>query len=272
VPTVVIQPKKGLVSIGLGELWAYRELLYFLAWRDVKIRYKQTALGMGWAIIQPVGSMVVFTIFFGGLGDIPSDGKPYALYTFVALLPWQLFSHALGHSSQSMVSQSQLVTKIYCPRLIIPVSSVLGGLVDFAVAFTILIGLMVYYGELPSWQIVFLPAFIFMAITTAIGIGLWFAAFNVHYRDVRYTMPFLTQFLMFMSPIVYPSSMIPEQWQLIYSLNPIAGVVDGFRWALLGTVSAPGPELAISAMMTFAVLLGGVMCFRHLDHTFADVV
>ncbi len=271
-PTVIIQPQTGLGKVALREIWTYRELIYFLAWRDVKIRYKQTVLGFAWAIIQPISTMVVFSIFFGGLGKIPSDGQPYPLYTFIALLPWQLFSHALGSSSQSLVSQVQLVTKIYCPRLIIPISSVLGGMVDFFVAFTVLICLMAYYGEIPSWRIVFLPGFMVMALATAVGIGLWLAAMNVHYRDVRYTLPFLTQLLLFVSPIAYPSSMVPEKWQWLYGLNPIAGVVDGFRWALLGTVQAPGPSIIISICATLTVLITGLIYFRRLERTFADVV
>ncbi|MFQ6030357.1 MAG: ABC transporter permease [Dehalococcoidia bacterium] len=271
-PVTIIRPPRGFSSLGLNDLWIYRELLYFLAWRDVKVRYKQTVLGLAWAIIQPVGTMVVFSIFFGKLANIPSDGLPYPLFTFVALLPWQLFSYSLSTASQSTVGQSALITKIYCPRLIIPVSSILGGLVDFVVAFGVLVIMMFAYSEIPAWRIVFLPGFIIMALATALGVGLWLAALNVHYRDVRYTLPFLTQFWLFISPVAYPASMVPGKWQWIYGVNPMAGVVEGFRWAILGNAPAPGIMLFISIAVTVVILISGVYYFRRMDRTFADVV
>ncbi|MEK7276056.1 MAG: ABC transporter permease [Chloroflexota bacterium] len=215
-PVLVIQPSRGWVSLRLRELWEYRELLYFLVWRDVKVRYKQTVLGAAWAIIQPFFTMVVFSIFFGRLAKIPSDGLPYPIFAYTALLPWQLFAHALSESANSLVGNQGLITKVYFPRLVIPISSVLAGLVDFAVAFVILLGMLLYYGITPTAAIVTLPLFLLLAIATALGVGLWLSALNVQYRDVRYTIPFLTQFWLFAAPIAYPSSLIPEQWRALY--------------------------------------------------------
>jgi lipopolysaccharide transport system permease protein len=231
-PTFYIEPPKGWASIGLRELWDYRELLYFLTWRDVKVRYKQTALGAAWAIIQPLFMMLVFSLFFGRLAKIPSDGIPYPIFTFCALLPWQLFAHALTESSNSLVANERLITKVYFPRLVVPIAAVLGGLVDFAVAFGILLVMMLYYGIVPTWAIVTLPGFILLAVMTALGVGLWLSALNVKYRDVRYTINFLIQFWLFATPVAYPSSLVPEKWRALYGLNPMAGVVEGFRWAL----------------------------------------
>jgi lipopolysaccharide transport system permease protein len=271
VTSVVIEPRRGIASLKLKDLWAYRELLYFLAWRDVKVRYKQTVLGAAWAIIQPVFTMVVFSVFFGKLGKIPSDGLPYPLFSFVALLPWQLFAHALSYSSQSVVAESRLVTKVYFPRLIIPISTVLAGLVDFAVAFAVLLLLMFYYGLAPTPRVVFLPAFVLMALVSALAVGLWFSALNVKYRDVRYAVPFLTQSWLFVSPVAYPSSMVPERWQWLYGLNPMAGVIEGFRWTLLGS-SPPISTLYISAVLTGLLFVGGLYYFRSTEKFFADLV
>jgi lipopolysaccharide transport system permease protein len=270
-PTFYIDPPSGWTSIGFRELWDYRELLYFLTLRDVKVRYKQTALGAAWAIIQPVFMMAVFSLFFGRLAKVPSDGIPYPVFTFCALLPWQLFAHALTESSNSLVANERLITKVYFPRLVIPMAAVLGGLVDFAVAFVILLGMMLYYGIVPSWAMLTLPAFILLAIMTALGVGLWLSALNVQYRDVRYTINFLIQFWMFATPVAYPSSIVPERWRVLYGLNPMAGVVDGFRWALLGK-QPPGAMLAVSVAVVIAILIGGLYYFRRMEQQFADVV
>jgi len=260
------------VPLRLKELWEYRELLYFLVWRDIKVRYKQTVLGAAWAIIQPFFTMVVFSIFFGRLAGIPSDGLPYPIFAYCALLPWQLFSHALTESGNSLVGNQNLITKVYFPRLVIPLSAVLAGLVDFAVAFLVLVGMMAYYGIAPTIPAVTLPLFILLAIATALAVGLWLSALNVQYRDVRYTIPFLTQFWLFSTPIAYPSSLVPEGWRVLYGLNPMAGVVEGFRWALLGTRNAPGPMLAVSVAVVVALLVGGLYYFRRMEKGFADVV
>lgn len=271
-PTFYIEPPKGWASIGLRELWDYRELLYFLTWRDVKVRYKQTALGAAWAIIQPLFMMLVFSLFFGRLAKIPSDGIPYPIFTFCALLPWQLFAHALTESSNSLVGNQNLITKVYFPRLVVPISAVLGGLVDFAVAFAILLVMMFYYGIVPTWAIVTLPGFILLAVMTALGVGLWLSALNVKYRDVRYTITFLVQFWLFATPVAYPSSIVPEKWRALYGLNPMAGVVEGFRWALLGKTEAPGAMLWVSVAVVILILVGGLYYFRRMEQEFADVV
>lgn len=268
---LVIQPRRGFAALKLRDLWEYRELLYFLAWRDVKVRYKQTVLGAAWAIIQPLFTMVVFSIFFGKLGKIPSDGLPYPIFSFVALLPWQLFAHSLTSSSQSVVAGAGLITKVYFPRLIIPISSVLAGLVDFAVAFGILLILMFYYGMVPTLSVVFLPAFIVMALISALSAGLWLSALNVKYRDVRYALPFMTQLWLFVSPVAYPSSMVPGQWQWLYGLNPMAGVIEGFRWALLGS-SPPIGTIYISMSLMAILFVGGLYYFHSTERVFADLV
>lgn len=271
-PTFSIDPPEGWADIGFRELWDYRELLYFLTWRDVKVRYKQTALGAAWAIIQPLFMMLVFSLFFGRLAKIPSDGIPYPIFTFCALLPWQLFAHALTESSNSLVANERLITKVYFPRLVVPIAAVLGGLVDFAVAFAILLLMMLYYGIVPSWAIVTLPGFILLAVMTALGVGLWLSALNVKYRDVRYTINFLIQFWLFATPVAYPSSIVPQKWRALYGLNPMAGVVEGFRWALLGKQEAPGAMLWVSVAVVIAILVGGLYYFRRMEQQFADVV
>ncbi len=268
----VIRPSAGWVPLDLTELWAYRELLYFLTWRDIKVRYKQTALGAAWAILQPVLTMVVFTVVFGKLAKIPSDGLPYPVFSFCALLPWQLFSYALSQASNSLVGSQNLITKVYFPRLIIPLSSVLAGLVDFAIAFVILLALMAGYGVRPGWQVVFLPLFVLFAMVAALAVGLWLSALNVEYRDVRYTIPFLTQFWLYASPVAYSSTLVPARWRVLFGLNPMAGVIDGFRWALTGRTSAPGPMTIVSAVVVLALLAGGLYYFRRMEKTFADVV
>ena len=271
-PKIIIRPSKGWVPLKLKELWEYRELLYFLIWRDIKVRYKQTVLGAAWAIIQPLFTMIVFSIFFGRLAKIPSDGLPYPIFAYCALLPWQLFAHALTESGNSLVASQNLITKVYFPRLVIPISAVLAGLVDFVIAFVVLLGMMFYYGIVPTAATLTLPLFILLAIATALAVGLWLSALNVQYRDVRYTIPFLTQFWLFSTPIAYPSSLVPEQWRPLYGLNPMAGVVEGFRWALLGTANPPGPMLAVSVAVVVALLVGGLYYFRRMEKTFADVV
>lgn len=267
----VIEPRRGFASLRLGDVWTYRELLYFLAWRDVKVRYKQTTLGVAWAVIQPLFTMVIFSVVFGRLAKMPSDGVPYPLFSFVALLPWQLFAHSLTASSQSVVTESRLITKVYFPRVIVPLSSVLGGLVDFAIASLVLLGLMAYYGAAPGVRVVFLPVFVVMAVVSALAVGLWLSALNVKYRDVRYTLPFLTQVWLFASPVSYPSTLIPGRWQWLYGLNPMAGVVEGFRWALLGT-PAPMGTIYVSAVLVVALLVGGLYYFRSTERLFADLV
>jgi lipopolysaccharide transport system permease protein len=223
------------------ELWEYRELLYFLTWRDIKVRYKQTVLGAAWAVIQPLFMMLVFSLFFGKLAGLPSDGIPYPVFAFCGLLPWQLFANSLTQASNSLVGSQNLITKVYFPRLVVPISAVLGGLVDFAIAFVLLLGMMFYYGIVPGWQIVVLPGLVLLVVLASLGVGLWLSALNVQYRDVRYTISFLVQFWLFATPVAYPSSIVPEKWRVLYALNPMVGVVDGFRWALLGsdTLSAP---------------------------------
>ena len=270
--TTFIRPASGWTSLGLKELWEYRELLYFLTWRDIKVRYKQTALGATWAIIQPVFMMLVFSLFFGRLVKVPSDGIPYPVFTFCALLPWQLFAHSLTESSNSIVANERLITKVYFPRLVVPIAAVLGGLVDFAIAFVILLAMLVYYGIVPGPAVFALPGLVLLAILTALALGLWLSALNVQYRDVRYTINFLIQVWLFATPVAYPSSLIPEAWRPLYGLNPMAGVVEGFRWALLGRTPAPGPMLAVSATVVVLLLIGGLYYFRWMEQQFADVV
>jgi lipopolysaccharide transport system permease protein len=269
---IIIRPSMSWVPLNLRDLWEYRELLYFLVWRDIKVRYKQTLLGATWAILQPSLTMVVFSIFFGRLAGVPSDGFPYPVFTYTALLPWQLFAHALTESGNSLVTNQQLITKVYFPRLVIPLSAVLAGLVDFGIAFLVLLALMFYYGVFPTIAILTLPFFLLLAIATAFAVGVWLSALNVEYRDVRYTLPFLTQFWMFATPIAYPSSLVPETWRAVYGLNPMAGVVEGFRWALLGTTGNTGSLLIVSCLVVGVLLFSGLVYFRRMEKTFADVV
>ncbi len=269
---MLIRPAVGWVPLNLAELWEYRELLYFLTWRDIKVRYKQTVLGMAWAVIQPIFMMLIFTIFFGRLAKVPSDGLPYPIFTYTALLPWLLFSRALTDSSTSLVVNERLITKVYFPRLLVPASAVLASLVDFAIAFVLLLGMMVFYGIVPTVAVLMLPLFVLLALMTALGIGFWLSALDAQYRDVRYTLPFLTQFWLFATPVVYPSSLVPEQWRLLYGLNPMTGVVEGFRWALLGKTEAPDAMLAVSATVVLGVFIGGLYYFNRVDETLADVV
>ena len=267
-----IEPSRGWVSLKLHELWEYRELLYFLTWRDVKVRYKQTILGAAWAIIQPFFTMVVFSLFFGRLAGIPSDGVPYPIFSFAALVPWTFFANGLNQSSNSLVSSAGLITKVYFPRLAVPIATVFSGIVDFGLAFLVLLGMMLYYGMVPTINALWTPLFFLLALTTSLGVGLWLSAMNVKFRDVRHTVPFIAQFWMFSTPIAYPSSLLSEPWRTIYGLNPMVGVVEGFRWALLGTDTAPGPIILASSLMALAILVGGAFYFRRVEKTFADVV
>ena len=271
-PVIRIEPSRGWISLRLDELWEYRELLYFLAWRDIKIRYKQTALGAAWAIIQPFFTMVIFSIFFGRLAGIPSDGVPYPIFSFAALVPWTFFANSLNQSSNSLVSSANLIQKVYFPRLAVPIASVFSGMVDFVLAFIVLLGMMLYYGMLPTINVVWLPAFCLLAFVTSLGVGLWLSAMNVRFRDVRYTVPFLVQFWMFATPIAYPSSLLSEPWRTLYGLNPMVGVIEGFRWGLLGTNTAPGGIIIISSLMAMAILVGGAFYFRRAEKNFADIV
>ena len=271
-PVLVIRPTRGFLHLNLREIWNYRELLYFLVWRDVKVRYKQTALGAAWAVIQPVMTMVVFSIFFGRLAKVPSDGIPYPVFAFTALLPWQLFAFALTESSNSLVSSQNLITKVYFPRLVVPIASVLAGLVDFGIAFIVLLGMLFFYGIVPTAAVALLPLFVLLAVVTALSVGIWLSTLNVKYRDVRYTIPFLTQLWMFATPVAYPSSLVPEKWRALYGLNPMAGVVEAFRWALLGKSGSPGPLLWVSVAAVLLLLVGGLFYFRRTEATFADVV
>jgi lipopolysaccharide transport system permease protein len=272
-PTLRIAPSKGWVPLKLRDLWEYRELLYFLIWRDIKVRYKQTALGATWAIIQPFFTMVVFSIFFGHLAKVPSDGIPYPLFSFAALVPWTFFANGLSQSSNSLVGSGTLITKVYFPRLIIPLASVFSGIVDFVLAFVVLLGMMVYYGLMPTtMNVLWLPLFLLLALTTSLGVGLWLSALNVEYRDVRYIVPFITQFWMLATPIGYPSSLLQQPWRTLYGLNPMVGVAEGFRWALLGTNTAPGPIIAVSSAAAVLILVTGAFYFRRMEKTFADLV
>jgi lipopolysaccharide transport system permease protein len=266
-----IEPSRGWVSLKLRELWAYRELLYFLTWRDIKVRYKQTALGAAWAVIQPFFTMVLFSLFFGQLAKIPSDNIPYPIFAYAALLPWNFFANSLGQSANSLVSSANLIQRVYFPRLVLPISSVLSGVVDFAIAFLVLLGMMLYYHIMPTSGIWLLPLFLLMAFVTSLGVGMWLSALNVEYRDVKYIVPFLTQFWMFATPVVYPSSLLHEPWRTLYGLNPMVGVVEGFRWVLLGT-QPPGSMLAVSALVSIGLLVSGTYYFRRMEKTFADVV
>jgi lipopolysaccharide transport system permease protein len=268
----VISPVKGWVPLHLEELRDYHELLYFLLWRNIKIRYKQTVLGAAWAVIPPFFTMIAFSIFFGRLAGISSDGVPYPIFAYTALVPWTFFANALSQASNSLLEHERMITKIYFPRLLLPVAAVLSGLLDFAISFSILIGMMAWYGLTPTIGLLFVPFFILMATLTALGVGLWLSALNVQYRDVRYVIPFLVQFWLFSTPVAYSSSLVPEKWQILYGLNPMAGVVEGFRWALLGT-SHISIELVLASLVTISVvLISGLYYFRRMEETFADVV
>lgn len=271
---VYIKPSTGITALNLRDLWIYRELVLFMIWRDITVRYKQTLLGAAWAVIQPVLTMLVFTFFFGNVAKVPIDGNlPYPIFSYAALLPWGLFVTALNQASRSLTSNHNMITKIYFPRLILPLASVLSGLVDFAIAFVILVGMMIYYKVTPAWNILWtLPLFLLLAILTATGVALWLSSINVKYRDVNYILPFLTQFWLFATPVAYSVKVISEKWQLLYSVNPMAGVVNGFRWALLGVGNGPDAGLWVSVAISLLLLVSGLFYFRGMEKTFADMI
>jgi homopolymeric O-antigen transport system permease protein len=275
-PVQIIAPARGWVPIRLRELWEYRELLYFLIWREVKIRYKQAALGVAWAVLQPFLTMVIFSVVFGRFAGMPSDGLPYPVFAYCALLPWQLFTYSLTESSNSVVANQRLITKVYFPRVIMPIAAVGVGLLDFAISFIVLLCLMGFYGAYYDiavgagiWTV---PLWTLLAVMTALGVGFWLSALNVKYRDIRYTVPFLAQLWFFATPVVYPTSIVPADWRFLFALNPMVGVVDGFRWALLGTTNAPAPTVLISIGAVCAIFVGGLFYFRRVERTFADVI
>jgi len=269
---VCIEPSRGWAALRLADVWAYRELLYFLIWRDIKVRYKQTVLGAGWAILQPFFTMVIFSIFFGRLAQMPSDGVPYPIFAYAALVPWTFFANGLTQAVNSVVGGSSLIKKVYFPRIILPIAAVLAGVVDFLFAFAVLVGMALYYGVLPSWRILTLPCFLAMVVMAALSVALWLSALNVQYRDIRYIAPFIVQVWLFATPIAYPSSLLSEPWRTVYGLNPMVGVVEGFRWALLGTGTGPGPMIVVSSLVCLALLVGGAYYFRRVERTFADVI
>jgi lipopolysaccharide transport system permease protein len=271
-PVTIVKPSKGWIPLNLRELCEYRELIYFLTWRDIKVRYKQTVLGAAWAIIQPFFTMVIFSLFFGKLAKVPSDGIPYPIFTYAALVPWTFFANGLSQSSNSLVGSTNLIKKVYFPRLVVPISSVISGVFDFVLAFVVLLGMMLYYGIFPTVNIVWLPLLLLLTLTTSLGVGLWLSTLNVQFRDVRYTVPFLTQFWLFSTPIAYPSSLLSRPWRTLYGINPMVGVVEGFRWALLGTDTSPGPIIIVSSLVALALLVGGAFYFRRLEKSFADVI
>ena len=272
VPVTRIRPLKGWMPLRLGEVWEYRDLLRLLAWRDIKVRYRQTALGAAWAVLQPLLTMAVFSVFFGRLAKVPSDGLPYPIFVFAALVPWGYFSTSLTQASNSLVGNANLIKKVYFPRLVVPMSCAASALVDMCIAFVVLLGFMLWYRIVPTINVIWLPAFVALALVTSLGAGLWLSALNVRYRDVRYVVPFLVQFWLFATPIAYPSSLLHEPWRTVYGLNPMVGVVEGFRWALLGTKTSPGAVMAVSALAALTLLVTGAFYFRRMEATFADVV
>jgi lipopolysaccharide transport system permease protein len=270
--TVRIKPTSGWVSLRLNEVWIYRELLAIFVWRDLKVRYRQTIIGALWAIVQPFLTMVIFSVFFGRLAGIPSDGIPYPIFSYAALVPWTFFSNSISQASNSLVNNAEMIKKIYFPRLTMPIASVLGGLVDFVLAFIILLGMMLYYGFVPTINIIWFPLFLLLSMITALGVGLWLAAMNVQFRDVRYVVPFIIQVWLFATPVAYSSSLLTEPWRTLYGLNPMVGVVEGFRWALLGSNNGPGAMIIVSFVVALLTLVSGVYYFRRMERTFADVI
>jgi lipopolysaccharide transport system permease protein len=271
-PATVIEPASGWMPLDVAELWRYRELLYFLVWRDVKVRYKQTVLGVGWAVLQPVLTMIVFTLFFGTLAGVPSDGVPYSLFSFVGLVPWTFFAYGLAQSANSVTASQSLIGKIYFPRILLPTATVLSGLVDYAIALSMMLVMLVYYRVAPSLTVLWLVPLSALTFATALAVGLWLSALNVKYRDVRYLVPFLTQLWLFATPIAYSSTLLSDDWRMVYALNPMVGVVEGFRWALLGTGRAPGAVLLVSAAAALVALVGGAAYFQRTEAVFADIV
>jgi lipopolysaccharide transport system permease protein len=269
---IVIEPRKGWAPLQLRGMWGYRELLYFLTLRELQLRYKQTAIGVAWAVIQPLFTMVIFSLFFGRLAKMPSDGIPYSVFALAGLVPWTFFANGLTQASNSLVSSSNLITKVYFPRLVVPLASILSGVVDFLVGMVLLVIFMLFKGFTPSWTLVFFPIFLLLAFTTALGVGLWLAALNVEYRDVRYVVPFMTQIWLFATPIAYPSSLLHEPWRTVYGLNPMVGVVEGFRWSILGVGNPPGSMLWVSAATSLLFLVSGAAYFRRMERSFADIL
>ncbi|NUM46873.1 MAG: ABC transporter permease [Anaerolineales bacterium] len=267
-----IEASKGWTSLNLGELWEYRELLYFFVWRDLKVRYRQTILGVSWALLQPLLQMVIFSIFFGGLAKVSSDGLPYPIFNFAGLVSWNFFANALINGANSLITNANMLKKIYFPRMTMPIATIMAGLVDFTLSFLVLIGLMIYYKTPTTINVLWLPLLLLLALITSLGVGLWLAALNVQFRDVRYTVPFLTQAWFFATPIAYSSNLLSEPWKTIYGINPMAGVVEGFRWALLGTDTAPGPMIIVSSIVAVILLVSGAIYFRRMERDFADVV
>ncbi len=271
-PSITIRPRRGLIDLDLAAVWEYRELLYFLVWRDVKVRYKQTFIGAAWAIFQPAMTMVIFTVVFGNLARVPSDGLPYPVFAYTALVPWTYFSQALSRCGTGLVSNANLITKVYFPRLIIPIADVITPAVDFLFAFMLLLGMIAWFGIAPTYGLLAIPLFLFMAMVTALAVGLWLSPLNVRYRDVGHTIPFVIQFWMFASPVVYPVSLVPEPWRLIYSLNPMVGVIEGFRWGLLGKENPDFLSIVVSVATVLVLLAGGLVFFKRMERTFADVI
>jgi homopolymeric O-antigen transport system permease protein len=272
IPTIRIEPSRGWIALDLRKLWAYRELLYFLVWRDVIIRYKQTVLGVAWSVIQPLITMMIFTVIFSYFGRFPSEGLPYPVFAYCGLIPWSYFSSAITRSGNSLLGDANLLQKVYFPRLILPLSAVATPLVDCLFSLLLLFGMAFWFGIMPTWNMLFLPFFLMLALLTALSVGLWLAPLNIKYRDIGYTIPFLTQVWMYASPLVYPVSMIPERWRLLYSLNPMVGVIEGFRWALVGHKSPDFEIMAVSGIVVIVLLWGGALFFRRAERTFADIV
>jgi lipopolysaccharide transport system permease protein len=271
-PVLRIAPPRGWLDIDFKELWQARELLYFFVWRDIKVRYKQTAIGAAWAVIQPFMTMVVFSLFFGKLAKMDSHGLPYPIFYYSALLPWMYFAAALQNATSVVVEQQRVITKVYFPRLVLPLSAVVSGLLDFGISFVVFLGMMAYYRIMPSPAILLFPCFLLLAVLTALGVGLWLSALNAIYRDVRYVIPFLIQFWLFASPVAYPSTLVPERWRWLYGLNPMAGVIEGFRWALTGHGQPPNIMLAVSTGMVLLLVASGLAFFHRMEGTIADVV
>ena len=267
-----IAPSRGLVLPRWQDVWNYRELLQFLVWRDIKVRYKQTAFGVGWAVLQPLSMMLVFTVFFGRLAGMSSEGTAYPVFAYTALLPWQLFSRAILESTNSLVVDQRLITRVYFPRIVVPTASVMAAVIDFLVAGVLLVPLMAFYGVGPTWNLLYLPAFLAIMLITALGVGYWLSALNLEYRDVMYVVPFLNQLWFFLTPIVYPSSLVPERWQVLYGLNPMVSVIEGCRWSLLGQGKGPTPMLWVSLVMGLLLFVSGAAWFRWRERTFVDAV
>ncbi len=271
-PVIRIEPSKGWITLKLKDIWEYRELLGIFVWRDLKVRYRQTIIGALWAIVQPFLTMVIFSVFFGRLAGVPSDQIPYPIFSYAALVPWTFFANSINQASNSLINSADMIKKIYFPRLTMPMASVFAGLVDFLLAFIILLGMMFYYGFVPTINVLWLPFFIILSMITALGVSFWLSALNVQFRDVRYMIPFITQAWLFATPVAYPSSMLTEPWHTLYGINPMVGVVEGFRWALLGTNTAPGPMILVSFVVALGMLISGALYFRRMEKIFADVI